>query len=85
MPLQDDVRRYMGVVVRKAPKLMIKLGLRYLRIKRRARKAEGTFRKQLLTAGVDPEVAHRLSERYGSTVSLREILSNFGGNGINLK
>ena len=85
MPSRDDVRKYVGIVLTKAPVLIFMLGIKYLKIKRRARKAEKTFRKRLLASGVDRDVADRLSEQYGSTVSIREMLSNFSGNGNNVR
>jgi len=44
--------------------LLIKLGVEYLRFKRRVKKAAGIFKKELLTAGVDKDSAKRLTREY---------------------
>ena len=47
--------------------LFIKMGVTYLRFKRRAKKAGKIFKAQLLEAGLEPEDAKVLTEQYLST------------------
>lgn len=88
MPNREELPKIVGVVMAKSPKLLLKLSWRYLKMKKRAQRAERTFRQRLEASGMDPEMAARLAERYTSTVSIRHLLKEiglpgkmFGGNG----
>jgi hypothetical protein len=70
--------KYVRLALTKAPKIVLKIGWRYLKVKRKARKAETIFRKRLLAGGMDPESAARLAEDYASTVSIRQIITTMG-------
>lgn len=78
MPPKDDPMKYVAMAVAKGPKIALKLGWQYLRIKKRAQRAEKVFRKKLLAAGLEKETAERLAERYASTVRLKELLRTIG-------
>lgn len=77
-PHREDVARYVGIALRKGPKVMLKIGWRYLKVKKKAQRAEALFRERLLASGMDADQADRLSERYSSTVSIRQLLQTMG-------
>ncbi len=78
MPGREELPKIVGVVIAKSPKLLLKLSWRYLKMKKRAQRAERTFRQQMEASGMDPETAARLAERYTSTVSIRHLLKETG-------
>ncbi len=87
MPRREELPKLLGIVLSKSPKLLLKLSWRYLKVKKQAQRAEKAFRQQLEGGGMDPETAARLAEKYSSTVSLRQLIKEFGipGRGMNLK
>jgi len=78
MPTREDIPRIVGTVIAKSPKLVLKISWRYLKAKKQAQRAEATFRRRLEASGMDPRDVERLSERYGSTVSLRQMMRQVG-------
>ncbi len=78
MPNREDIPRLVGTVIAKSPKLVLKIGLRYLRAKKKAQRAEAIFRGRLEAAGMDPQEVERLAEMYSSTVSLRQLMRQMG-------
>jgi len=83
MPDREELPKFIGVVLAKSPKLLLRLSWRYLKMKKQAQRAERTFRRQLEASGMDPKTAARFAERYISTVSLRHIVKEIGiPNGI---
>jgi hypothetical protein len=78
MPPTDDLRRTIGVVLAKSPRIILKVGWRYLRVKKKAQRAEIQFRKKLMASGMDQETAYKLADKYASTVSIRQFLKQFG-------
>ena len=78
MPPTDEMRRTIGVVLAKGPRVVLKIGWRFLRVKKKAQRAEIQFRKKLMASGMDREMAYRLADKYASTVSIRQLLQQFG-------
>lgn len=78
MPPNGEVSKYIGVAIAKGPKVMVKIGWRFLKVKRKARKAETLFKRRLIDGGMDPGSAAHLAEAYGSTVSIRQLLQTMG-------
>ena len=87
MPRREELPKLLGIVLSKSPKLLLKLSWRYLKVKKQAQRAEKAFRQQLEGGCVDSETAARLAEKYSSTVSLRQLIKEFGlpGKGMNFK
>ena len=78
MPSREEMPKLVAIAIVKSPKLLLKLSWRYLRMKKRAQRAEVTFRRRLEASGMDRETASRLAERYTSTASLRKMLKEIG-------
>jgi hypothetical protein len=78
MTNREELPKLIGIVMAKSPKLLLKLSWRYLKMKKRAQRAEKQFRKRLEASGMDPEVAARFAEKYGSTASIRQLIQEFG-------
>ncbi len=57
----------------------IMVGINYLRLKRKVRKASMTFVRELERGGVPPDLARRLGDEYGTEISVRRILDLTGG------
>ncbi|UCC92415.1 MAG: hypothetical protein JSW25_07005 [Thermoplasmata archaeon] len=88
MPDREEIPKLVATVLAKSPVLLLKVSWRYLRMKKRAQRAERTFRQRLEASGMDRETAARFAETYGSAVSIRKLLKEtgipgrvFGGNG----
>ena len=81
MPRRDDVPRYVALALSKAPGAALRVGWSWLRVKKKAQRAEKLFRKRLEAAGMEKELARRLAERYASTVKLRKLMREFGVSG----
>jgi hypothetical protein len=62
----------------KAPGAAIRIGWKWLRVKKKAQRAEKLFRKRLESAGMDREDARRLAESYASTAKLRKFMVGMG-------
>ena len=78
MPSREEIPKIVGIALAKSPKLVLKLSWRYLRAKKKAQRAERTFRGRLQASGMDPETAEELADRYASTVSIRHIMKELG-------
>lgn len=78
MPQREDFREYVALAVRKGPKLALRIGVKYLKVKKKAQRAERRFRRRLETSGMDPESAARLAEMYSSTTSIRAVMKLVG-------
>lgn len=87
MPRREELPKLLGIVLSKSPKLLLKLSWQYLKVKKQAQRAEKAFYQQLVDGGMDPETAARLSEKYSSTVSFRQLMKEFGlpGKGMSFK
>jgi hypothetical protein len=65
-----------------APPLVWRIGIAYLKMKRRSRRAEKTFRKALLDGGVPETYAKELTNEYTSFLSIRQLLKQVGPGNI---
>ena len=65
-----------GLTIPRIPLLIFKFGSWYLRFKGSAEKASKIFKKQLMTNGIDKQIADELTQCYTSTASLLT-LKNF--------
>ncbi len=65
-----------------APRLVLRLVLSYARMKRRARAAERSFRRELIKGGIPIRDARELAAVYYSSVSVRQMIRGIAGNGI---
>jgi hypothetical protein len=75
------VAKYVGIALRKGPRVMLKIGWRYLKVKKKAQRAETLFRQRLLASGMQADLADRLADKYASTVSIRQLLQTMGVTG----
>lgn len=60
------------------PSMIIRLGLSYLRGKRKVNRAGRGFYRQLIINGVPPDQAKRLTHVYTSQFSLRKLANEVG-------
>ncbi len=75
---RTDVPRLVGAVGARAPGVVIRLGLSYLKHKKGSQKATKTFVRSLEENGVPPDLAMRLGEAYGSELSVRKLIDSGG-------
>ena len=75
---REEAFKYIAHAMAKAPSVALKIGWRYLKVKKRAQRAEKLFRKRLEASGIDRETAVKLADRYASTASIRHMLQTFG-------
>ena len=75
---RTDVPRLVGAVGARAPGIVIRLGLSYLKHKKGSQKATRTFVRSLEENGVPPHLAMRLGEAYGSELSVRKLIDSGG-------
>ena len=73
---RGDVPRLVGAVGARAPGIVIRLGLSYLKHKKGSQKATRTFVRSLEENGVPPHLAMRLGEAYGSELSVRKLIDS---------
>jgi len=73
---RTDVPRLVGAVGARAPGVVIRLGLSYLKHKKGSQKATKTFVRSLEENGVPPHLATRLGEAYGSELSVRKLIDS---------
>ncbi len=74
----DKVKVFANVMAR-APWLVLKVGVAYLRMRRRANRTAKSFEKGMLSKGMPPELARRLANSYGSELSLRKLIRGMPG------
>ncbi|OGS42038.1 MAG: hypothetical protein A3K67_07825 [Euryarchaeota archaeon RBG_16_62_10] len=65
-------------IAARMPGLTFRLGLGYLRMKRRARRSARLFREGLVEGGIPIELAVELEGDYGSILSIRELVRSMG-------
>ena len=73
-----DLPKTFAVILASAPPLVIKLGVAYLRTKRKARRSAQDVLKGMVDSGVPLVVAKKLAEDYEARLSLRNIVGIFG-------
>jgi hypothetical protein len=61
------------------PAIGLKVTISYLRMKRAARRAEKRFFQELIRSGLPRPEAKTLAEEYGAAVSVRSLMSGWGG------
>ncbi len=59
-----DIPKMVASVIATAPPMMFKIGLRYLSMKRRARKSARALEAGMRANGLPEHLAHRLAMRY---------------------
>lgn len=79
---RPDIPKMMGAIGTTAPLLVVRLGVSYLRLKRRANKASRTFVTELERSGVPTDLARKLGSSYESDISIRKFLERNGGGAI---
>lgn len=74
----DDVPMIVASVIATAPSMIVKIGLRYLSMKRRARKSARALEAGMRANGLPEHLAHRLAMRYEEDTRFVEmIMKNF--------
>lgn len=76
---RDEDREAVLTVAAFAPTIAIRVGISFLKLKRRAKKAGKRFYKELVRNGVPPQEARKLADEYTSMVSIRYWAKNLGG------
>jgi hypothetical protein len=61
------------------PLVGLKVGISFLKMKRAARRGEKKFYRELRRSGLPKEEAKYLANEYGAGISVRNIISGFGG------
>ena len=84
-PQREDVAKYVGIALSKGPRVMLKIGWRYLKVKKKAQRAETLFKQHLLASGMEADQVDRLADQYSSTVSIRQLLQTMGVPGRTFK
>ena len=77
---QDDLPKLVAAITLTIPKIALGTGLAFLKMKRRARKSAKLFEKGLVSSGLSPAMAHGLAVKYETDLSIRKMISRFGGN-----
>lgn len=62
----------------RAPGLIIRLGLTFLRFKRKAKKDARILRKSLVKNGMDKDMAKELADAYAMQISIRKLFKGQG-------
>ena len=76
---RPDLPRIVATAVTYGTTSGIRVGVNYLRLKGKARKASMTFVRELERGGVPPDLARRLGDEYGAEISVRRIMDLTGG------
>jgi len=74
--------RMVPVLMVEIPKMVFRFGVPFLRMKKRAQKAESHFRTGLIQSGMPPELARELSDQYAKDLSIRRIVSGMQGSAM---
>jgi len=69
-----DLPKLIATIMWTAPGPTIKGGFAYLRMKRMAKRSSRRFMDGLLKGGMPPEMARDLSEKYTSSLSIRDMI-----------
>lgn len=76
---QEDLPKLVAAITITIPKIALGTGFAYLKMKRKARKSAKLFEKGLVNSGLSPTMAHGLAVKYETDLSIRKIISSFGG------
>ena len=77
---RDDLPKLVAAITLTIPKIALGTGIAYLRMKRNARKSARLFEEGLVSNGLNPAMAHELALKYETDLSIRKMISGFGGN-----
>ncbi len=77
----DKVKVFANILAY-APWLVLRVGIAYLRMKRHVNRTSRSFEKGLLSGGMSPEMARRLTNSYGSDLSIRKLVGRMPGGGF---
>jgi len=75
---RPEIPRLVGAVGARAPGIVIRLGVSYLKHKKGSQKATRIFVRSLEENGVPPHLARSLGEAYGSELSVRKLIDSGG-------
>jgi len=78
----DEIVKMVPVLMVEIPKMALKLGVPFLRMKKRVQKAERQFRTGLEESGMPPGLARELSDQYAKDLSIRRIVSGMQASGM---
>ena len=76
---EPDKVKVFASIMTYAPLLVFRVGIAYLRLKRRVRKTSRSFEKGLLSRGMMPQTARRLTSSYEGDFRTRTLLRRFTG------
>ena len=76
---RDEDREAILTVAAFTPALLLRVGISFLRLKRRANKAAKSFYKELVRNGIPPHEARKLADEYTSLVSVRYWAKSLSG------
>jgi hypothetical protein len=79
---KTDLPKLVATLGTKLPILTIRVGVSYLRMKRRANKASRVFTAELEREGLPSDLARKLGRTYESDISIRKFLNQTGAGGI---
>jgi hypothetical protein len=79
---ERDIPETVAVILIAVPRLVLGVGVAYLRMKRGSKRASREFVRSLEAQGMPPEMARRLGESYRSDLSIRKL---FGSGGLHFK
>lgn len=71
---RDYPIKFFGILIPFLPKLLFKFSLTFLRFKRKAKKAEKVFKKELLEQGLDKQTASELTEIYMKSSKIKNFI-----------
>lgn len=77
-----ELVRMVPVLMVEVPRMVLKFGVPFLRMKKRAQKAERYFRAGLIESGMPSELARELSDQYAKDLSIRRIVSGMQGSAM---
>ena len=76
---EQDKVKIVASVMAYAPLLVLRVGVAYLRLKRRVRRTSRSFEKGLLSRGMGRETARKLALSYEGDFRTRTLISKFSG------
>jgi hypothetical protein len=71
---RESTIKFFGILLPFLPKLLFKLSITFLKFKRRAKKAEKVFRKELVEQGLDRQTASELTEIYMNSSKIKNYI-----------
>lgn len=77
--MNEEERSAVLYAVALGPWVGLRVGLSYLKMKRAARRGEKKFYRELRRSGLPKAEAKYLAGEYGGAVSVRNMISSFGG------